>query len=184
MIVVRIHEDDEGMRNLYAATAADAVFSEMDKAIAASEKNRSASGIGWDDMHVIEHRKPTFADEGLQSTQLVSALEGVIPRISRFTIGRTPNNPFYSEDENPVAFGFGDELYIKAEVTGDLVSHIWYDVQTTEAMKLLGLRQAFEMLDKVIPCVLADYWTHADGFLSDGEFLDNYFAFLANLESH
>ncbi|MEM7327885.1 MAG: hypothetical protein AAF437_04040 [Pseudomonadota bacterium] len=184
MIVVSMHEDDEGMRNLYAASAADAVFSGMDKAIAASEKNRSASGLGWDAMHVIEHPKPTFADEGLQTTQLVSAMEGVIPRVSRFTIGGTPNNPIYSEDEKPVAFGYGDELYIKAEVSSDLVSHIWYDVQTTEATKLQGLRQAFEALDKVIPCVLADYWVHADGFLSNREFLDDYFAFLANLENH
>ncbi len=181
MIVVSIHEDDEGMRNLYAASAADAVFSEMDKAIAASEKNRSASGLGWDAMHMIKHPSPTFADEGLKTTQLATALEGIIPRISRFTIGGTTSNPFYSEDENPLAFGYGDELYIKAEVSGDLVSHIWYDVQTSETAKLRGLRRTFEAINEVIPCVLADYWSKADGFLSNGEFLDDYFAFLASL---
>lgn len=49
---INIHEDDVGMRNLFPTIVSDALFAEMDKAIEASEENRSESGLGWDDIHV------------------------------------------------------------------------------------------------------------------------------------
>lgn len=182
MIHVKIHEDDEGMRNLWPAAVSDEVLKDMDASVEDSERNRSASGQGWDDVHVVTPPSADFTSVDLRIEQVEAALANILPRVSSFTVGETPRNPFYHHDDNPLCFGLGNELYIKFEVKDGRISHIWFDVWTSNPEKLEKLQNALQAIEAITPCVVADYWAHADGFLGNPKFVDAYIAHLAKFD--
>ena len=172
---INIHEDHVGMRNLFPSIVSDAVFAEMDKAIEASEKNRSESGLGWDDIHVPELPEKDYSDAGLLLEECAKVLEEVLPRVNNFIIGLTPNNPFYCKEEDAYCYGFGNHLFIKLETKGQFVSNIWYDIQTHDMNELTTIRQAFLAIEALSSSVITDFWLQSDGYLADSSFLDAYF---------
>lgn len=182
MNFVSIDEDDEGMRNLYPAALKDEVYAQMDEAVAASERNRSASGLGWDAMHEIQSPSKKYSDFGLKVTDCAKVLGSVFPRIAEFTVGGTPSNPFYRHETDAHCYGLGNELYIKLEISAEIVDFIWFDICTSDEQKLALLKKAIFALNEVIPSVVADYWLHADGLISDDEFMKLYFDELAKFD--
>ena len=92
-----------------------------------------------------------------------------------FIIGFTPNNPFYSKEEDAYCYGFGNNLFIKLETKGQFISHIWYDIQTHDMKELTAIRQAFLAIEALSPSMISDFWLKADGYLADSSFLDTYF---------
>lgn len=173
---ININEDDVGMRNLLPLIASDSAFAEMDKAIEASDANRSDSGLGWDKIHVIEQPEQNYEDAGLLLDDCARALEEILPRVTRFEIGFTPNNPFYSKENEAYCYGFGNHLFIKLETKNKYVSNIWYEIQTQDVEELAAIRQAFSAIDALSPSLLSDYWLQSDGYLADSSYLDAYFA--------
>lgn len=70
--------------------------------------------------------------------------------------------------------------FLKVDAKDDLVRAIWFEAATADEEQLNTLFKAFQMIDTVAPCCIADYWTHAVGSVSDEDFLDRYFDFLAS----
>ncbi len=56
---IAIHEDDEGMRNLYPIAAREDAAGDMQSSIDAGERNRAPDGIGWTDVHLIASSRIT-----------------------------------------------------------------------------------------------------------------------------
>ena len=89
---INIHEDHVGMRNLFPSIVSDAVFAEMDKAIEASEKNRSESGLGWDDIHVTELPEKDYSDAGLLLEECANCLLYTSPSPRDLSTSRMPSS--------------------------------------------------------------------------------------------
>jgi hypothetical protein len=174
---ISIHEDDEGMRNLYPMAARTEADADMKAAIDASARNRAPDGVGWTDVHLIEPPKTTFADVGLTLAAVVAALEPLMPRVRRFICGGgdPTRNPFAYRDDGADCFGFDESCFIKLEATGDLVEAIWYEARTENAEELAALRKALHAIDALTPALIADYWLDTTGPVADPAFMDAYF---------
>lgn len=178
---ISIHEDDEGMRNLYPMAARADADADMKASIEASIRNRAPDGVGWTDMHLIEHPKTTFADAGLSLAAAAAALEPLLPRVRTFVCGGgdPARNPFAYRNDDAYCFGFDETCFIKLEAKTNLVEHIWYEARTEDAAHLSALRKALCAIDALSPALIADYWLDATGPVADTAFLDAYFEALA-----
>jgi len=177
---ITIHEDDEGMRNLYPLAAYGDAVTDVQEAIAAAARNCATDGIGWTDVHVIKPPKITFADAGLTLDAAATALEPLMPRVRRFwsgLLGR--NDPLATSQTEAHCFGFDATCFVKLEPKGALVERIWYEARTDDAARLAALRKALLAIDALSPALIADYWLDAAGPVADTVFLNAYFKALA-----
>lgn len=177
---IAIHEDDEGMRNLYPMAGYGDAVSDVQEAIDAAARNRATDGIGWTDVHLIKPPKTTFADAGLTLSAAASVLEPLMPRVHRFwsgLLGR--NDPLAASQTDAHCFGFDATCFVKLEPKGTLVERIWYEAHTDDAERLAALRKALVAIDALSPALIADYWLEAAGPVADPVFLDAYFTALA-----
>jgi hypothetical protein len=175
-IEIAIHEDDEGMRNLYPIAGYGDAIADVQEAIDASARNRVSEGIGWTDIHMIKPPKITFADAGLTLAAAASALEPLMPRVRRFwsgLLGR--NDPLATSQTEAHCFGFDATCFVKLEPKGVFVERIWYEASTDDAPRLAVLRNALVAIDALSPALIADYWLDAAGPVADPVFLDAYF---------
>jgi hypothetical protein len=178
---ISIHEDDEGMRNLYPAAAQREAEADVQTAIDAGIRNRAPDGIGWTDVHVVKTPKITFADVGLTLVAAEAALSPLMPRVRRFwsgLLGR--NDPLAASQTDAYCFGFDATCFIMLEPKGDRVERIWFEARTQNPEHLAALRKGLVAIDALAPAVIADYWLDATGAVADGDLLDAYFKALAN----
>jgi hypothetical protein len=176
---IEIHEDDEGMRNVYPLAARAEAEKDMTTSIEAAERNRAPDGIGWTDVHLIEAPAMTFADAGLTLAAASTALTPLMPRIRRYWAGLLGrNDPLAAYETDAYCFGSA-HCFIKLEPKGDLVERIWFEAHDTDAASLATLRSALLAINALSPALIADYWLHATGAVGDQTFLDAYFKALA-----
>ncbi len=177
---IAIHEDDEGMRNLYPIAAREDAAGDMQSSIDAGERNRAPDGVGWTDVHVIKPPKITFTDAGLTLATATSALEPLMPRVRRFwsgLLGR--DDPLAAHQEDAYCFGLDAGCFVKLEPRNAFVERIWYEARTADQTQLAALRSALLAIDALSPALIADYWLGAAGPVADPSFLDAYFKALA-----
>lgn len=177
---IAIHEDDEGMRNLYPLAAYGDAVADVQQAIDASARNRATDGTAWTDVHTIKPPKATFADAGLTLDAAATALAPLMPRVHHFwsgLLGR--NDPLATNQTQAHCFGFDATCFVKLEPKGTLVERIWFEARTDDASRLAALRNALVAIDALSPAMIADYWLDAAGPIADPVFLDAYFKALA-----
>lgn len=171
---VHIHEDDEGMRNVYPAVAISDAMDDIAAAKANSVENLAPNGVGWTDVHAIKEPEKSFLDIGLEWQNFASALGKLLPRVEEFEVGFGANNPFHYKDRDPICFGFGQSMYIKLETDGDHLKAIWFDTRSKVEEELSALRRALEAIDEIHPSMIADYWLNTGGLIGKQAFLDAY----------
>jgi hypothetical protein len=180
--VIHIHEDDWGMRNLYPLAAQSETLADLHDAIAAGEKNRDPSGLGWSDVHVIKPPSMTYIDAGLLLSHATAALQGIMPRVSRFyagtfaSIGGTKRDPLGSYEDDAWCFGFDQRCYLKLEPNGDHVERIWFNLGHAQPEQAAAQRHAIQAIDRLVPSLIADYFLDVAVPAGDAEQLDRYFA--------
>lgn len=185
---IYIHEDDWAMRSLYPEESADEAAGEMLAAHEAGERNRSPSGSGWTDMHLIEAPSINYAGIGLTLADAAAALEPILPRVKRFSatisacIGTEERDPLGSYEEEAWCFGRSEDCFVKLEPEGALVRDIWFELRGTDPADASALRAAIEAVDRLAPSYLADYWL-SFAAPADAEGLDEYFALHAAREA-
>ena len=172
---IHVHEDDEGMRNLYPIEALPAAANDVEQAAIEGEQNRDPNGAGWTAMHVIERPKSDYASAGLLLSRAESAIEPLLPRVRVLISSAT------GPDNDPHCFGFDEECLIKLVPEGDLVRAIWYDCRAPEPDRIAALRASIEAIDALAPSSIADYCVDMSGAVRDKDFLDSYFRELAEL---
>lgn len=176
---IEIHEDDEGMRNLYPLIARAEAEKDMTASVKAAERNRAPDGIGWTDVHLIEAPATTFADAGLTLTAASAALTPLMPRIRNYWAGLLGrNDPLAAHETDAYCFGSA-RCFVKLEPKDDFVERIWFEARNTDAASLATLRRALLAINALSPAVIADYWLHATGAVGDPTFLDAYFKALS-----
>lgn len=182
--VISIHEDDWGMRNLYPVSALAHVRADMAASDAAGEAN--FDGVGWTAVYAIQEPERSFADDGLTVAAVAAVLAPLMPRVKRFNAGLPSSmapgktDPFASYETEAWCYGFDRDCFVKVDARDDLVRAIWFEAATADEDQLNTLFKAFQAIDTVAPCCIADYWSHAVGSVADEDFLDGYFDFLAS----
>jgi hypothetical protein len=175
-----IHEDYVGMRNLHPLIAEDEIAASVHAAAEASERNRAPGGVGWTSVHVIQPPKTDFTAVGLAVAAAGAALEAALPRLHRFHSGSLSSrgsDPFAVDEHDAHAYGFDANCFVKLETRGDEVAAIWFDLAPEPSPERRdALRAALVALDRLVPCVVADYWLDMNGRVGDAAFLDHYFA--------
>ena len=174
MSKVHIHEDDEGMRNVYPADTFNDVMKDIAAAKASSVENLAPNGIGWTDVHAIREPEKSFRELGFEWRIVADAISVFLSKITEFEVGFGTNNPFHYKDDNPICFGFGQSMYLKLETDGDYLTAIWFDSRTNNEKEMSALRRALEALDEIHPSMIADYWLNTGGFIGDQAYLDAY----------
>ncbi|WP_208352998.1 hypothetical protein [Pseudaestuariivita rosea] len=175
MTKVRIHEDDEGMRNLYPASAFKEAKDDMAASQENAQKNLSPDGMSWTELHIIKEPENSFRALNVSLEQIANAIQHELPRVEEFEVGYDPGNPLYHFAKDPYCYGFGNRLYVRLEVEGDALQAIWYDCASDDVEELAALRRTFERINKIHPIMIADYWLQLDGLIGDQKFLDKYF---------
>ena len=174
------------MRRIHPAQTFEFIENDIREAAEFADQNRAANGYP-DAIRKIVAPKATFRDLKLTSEVVEQAFSGLLPRIDSFTIGELENapfsqkgyhNPFYRHEDRPLAFGFGNELYVKCETDDGVVFAIWYDVVGANSDQLTKFAGALINLNRAVPICIADYWSYAAGLVSDPIFFDDYVAFL------
>lgn len=185
---IHIHEDDEGMRNLYPLAAEEEAAADMIAAHEAGERNRAPSGIGWTDIYMIRRPSISYLDAGLRLADAAAALEAIMPRVRTFKATITAgfagdtHDPLGPCESDAWCFGHGAHCFIKLEPKDDLVRDIWFELRGTGPADAAALRAAIESVDRLVPSYLTDYWMSFAG-PADGDVLDEYFALLAREEA-
>lgn len=174
MSKVHIHEDDEGMRNVYPADTLDGVMDDIAAAKVSSVENLAPNGVGWTDVHAIQEPEKSFVEIGLEWQSVANAIGEVLPRIKEFEVGFGTNNPFHYKDLNPTCYGFGQSMYLKLETDGDYLKAIWFDTRSNVEEELFALKRALEAINEIHPSMIADYWLDTGGLIGDQSFLDAY----------
>lgn len=174
MSKVHIHEDDEGMRNLYPANAISDVMDDIAAAKLNSVENLAPNGVGWTDVHAIQEPEKAFLEIGLEWQSVANAIGEVLPRIKEFEVGFGTNNPFHYKDLDPTCYGFGQSMYLKLETDGDYLKAIWFDTRSNVEEELFALRRTLEAINEIHPSMIADYWLNTGGLIGDRAFLDAY----------
>lgn len=178
MAKIHIHEDDEGMRNLYPVAAQGEASDDLSAAQASGEKNRAPEGLGWTDVHAITEPAMSFRALNRSFAEIAEAIGREMPRLRQFEVGFGEGNPFHHTDDDAYCYGYGRHLYLKLDVDGDRLTAIWYDASTSDDEELLGLRRAVQAIDRIEPVMIADYWLNQGGAVGDPSFLNGYFASL------
>lgn len=185
MNVIHIHEDAWGMRNLYPLAVRAEVDKDMANSVAAAERNRDPSGFGYNDMYAIRPPSQDYADHGLTLASVAVALTPILPRVRQFNatiysaMDSAQRDPLGSYDEDAWCFGIGPHCFVKIDEKGELAANIWFDVDRDDAEAMSLLRKAILAIDTLVPSVIADYYVDFSGPVSEGEYLDRYFAALA-----
>lgn len=174
MLKVHIHEDDEGMRNVYPADTVNDVMDDIAAAQVSSVENLAPNGIGWTDVHAIREPEKSFLELGFEWQSVADAIGNILPRIKEFEVGFGANNPFHYKDHDPLCFGFGQSMYLKLETDGDYLKAIWFDTRTDVEEELSALRRALEAIDEIHPSMIADYWLNTGGLIGNKAYLDAY----------
>lgn len=174
MSKVHIHEDDEGMRNVYPADTTSDVMDDIAAAKANSVENLAPNGFGWTDVHAIREPEKSFLEIGLEWQSVANKIGKFLPRIEEFEVGFGTNNPFHYKDHDPKCFGFGQSMYLKLETDGDYLKAIWFDTRSNVEEELSALRRALEAINEIHPSMIADYWLNTGGLIGDQVFLDAY----------
>lgn len=174
MSKVHIHEDDEGMRNVYPVNAISDVMDDIAAAKLNSVENLAPNGVGWTDVHAIQEPEKSFLEIGLEWQSVANAIGEVLPRIKEFEVGFGTNNPFHYKDLDPTCYGFGQSMYLKLETDGDYLKAIWFDTRSNVEEELFALRRALEAINEIHPSMIADYWLNTGGLIGDRAFLDAY----------
>lgn len=172
---VHIHEDDEGMRNVYPAATVGEVMDDLAAAKSSSEANLAPNGIGWTDVHAIREPEKSFRELEVDLQRVSNAIGSILPKIKEFEVGFGTNNPFHYKDEDAKCFGYGQTLYLKLEAEGDCLKAIWFDANSNVEEELSALRRALEAINDIQPSMIADYWLNTGGLVSDQAYLDCYF---------
>lgn len=184
--VIHIHEDYWMMRSLQPKAAWEHVADDIDEALEHAQKNADPVTGYPNAIRAIEPPSIDYRSTGLKVSVLKEALAPHMPFVSRFyaTVGIVmetgKKDPYGSYEEDAVCFGFDQHCYVKVEVDGDAVTHIWFEADTPDQERLAALRQCFNEIDALAPSVIADYWHHTYGPLAAADFLDEYFAGLAD----
>ncbi len=178
MTKIHVHEDDEGMRNLFPRPASREALRDLETAKASGERHRAPNGLGWTEVHTIREPADSFRALNRDFKDLAEAIERELPRIRHFEVGFGEGNPFHYSDTDAYCFGFGRHLYLKLDTVDDRLSGIWFDASTVKDDELLALRRALEAIDKIEPVMIADYWLNLGGPVCDPLFLNDYFAAL------
>lgn len=184
-MTIHIHEDDCAMRNLYPLETLAELSADVEQAREAGERNRAPDGAGWTDVHVIKPPSKDYAGMGLRVENAAAALEGLMPRVRRFTAtasaGFDPGvqDPYGTYELDAHCYGFDEECFLKLDTGGDCVKTIWFECRTSDDMRRGALRRAIEAIDALVPSAIADYWNDMAGAVRDAQFLDKYFAELA-----
>jgi hypothetical protein len=173
MSKVHIHEDDEGMRNVYPAGAISDVMDDIAAAKLNSAESRAPNGF-WTNLHRIQEPKKSFLEIGLEWQSVAKAIGDFLPRIKEFEVGFHTENPLHYKDLDPTCYGFGQSLYVKLETDGDYLKGIWFDTRSNVEEELFALRCALEAINEIYPSMVADYWLDTAGLIGDQAFLDSY----------
>lgn len=182
--IIRIHEDDWGMRTLHPMAAHAEVAEDLRKAIEAEEKNRDPSGFGWTEMYEAERPSICFVDVGLKLADAAAALRPIMPRVKRFyannssTISSAEQDPLGSYEDAAWCFGLGPQCYLKLDLDGDYVRDIWFGFDSSSSEEAAALQKCFEAIDLLVPSFIADYFLNIDLPIADGDQIGRYFAFL------
>jgi len=172
-VIIRIHEDDEGLSNIYPAEGFEQASADLDKSIQASVENRAPNGAGWKDMHIIETPEVTFVDKGLRADVLGRAMEKVLPRAAKYQT--TPDDYYARRIDNPHCYGLGNQLFFMFETQGEFVKYIWFVMDDSTPHELLTMRLAMNVINDHAPAMISDYRANSDGLMSDTNFMDRYF---------
>ncbi len=179
---IHIHEDHWAMRTLHPLAAEAEARAELAAAELAAERNRSPSGFGWTDIHIIKPPSISYRDIGLALAEAAAALAPVMPRVRRFsaTIGMAidtgEHDPFGSYEEDAWCYGLGDHCFLKLEPKGELVDQIWFDLASRDPEDMAALGAAIRAVDALAPSILVDHWMSLAGRIGDAGFLDGYFS--------
>lgn len=180
--LIHVHEDDEGMRNLYPLAVRAEVEEDVAAAAAFADEHRAPSGVGWTDIYMVTPPTTGYAELGLTLADAERVLAPILPRVRRFNatifsaMGSAERDPFGSYDEDAWCFGLGAHCYMKLDAKGALVSGIWFDLNTDDTDAICRLRKAIEAIDALAPSVIADYFLDFSGPISGDGVLDGYFA--------
>lgn len=178
---IHIHEDDWAMRTLHPLAADAEARAELAALERAGERNRSPSGFGWTDIHIIRSPSINYCDVGLALADAAAALAPIMPRVRRFaaTIGMAidtgKRDPFGSYQEEAWCYGLGDHCFLKLEPKGELVEQIWFDLHSRDPGDMAALGAAIRAVDALAPSILVDHWLSLAGRIGDAGFLDSYF---------
>ena len=156
MAKIHIHEDDEGMRNVYPVSDVRKIVDDLAVAQAKSESNLAPDGIGWTDIHVIQGPDTSFRKLEIEWQKISDSVGAILPRIREFEVGFGAGNPFHYRDDDAQCFGFGRRMYIKLETDGKFLNAIWFDATSDDREDLSALRRAFEAIDALHPSMIAD----------------------------
>jgi len=183
--IIHIHEDAWGMRNLYPLTVRDEVDKDMAEAVAAAERNRDPSGLGYNGMYAIKPPSLDYAVHGLTLAAVASALTPILPRVRQFNatiysaMDSAQLDPLGIYEENAWCFGTGPRCFVKIDPKGELAANIWFDVDPDDLEARSLIRKAVLAIDALAPSVIADYYVDFSGPVSDADQLNRYFALLA-----
>ena len=167
------------MRALYPAAALDHVVGEIRAAREAAERNAAPDGVGWTDIHMIEAPAAGYDTLGLSLSAMAQAIAPCLPEVSVFEVGGHPGNPFYRKEGLGTCFGFDHTAFIKLEGQDDLLAAIWFDIGPGPDNQKTAMAAAFQAIDAIAPCVVADYWMDAAGLVGDPAFMQRYWAAVA-----
>lgn len=177
--VIHIHEDDWGMRNLYPVAALKHVADDMG---VADEHLTSMGGLEKllvSEMHVIAEPPSSFKDFAIPIETMVTLLQPILPRVRYFyataSAGFEVFDSLGSYETAAWSFGYSQNCYIKIDVTDDIVSSIWFGFDTEVPEEIAALLAAFQAINTLIPCCIADYFCNEVFALSDAARLDAYF---------
>ena len=172
-----VHEDEEGMRRLWPASALPYLAADVQDSIDAAERNAAPNGMGFSDMRRIEAPDASFAPEGLTRDVVMTGLGALLPRFQRLQVG---DGKYYGfVDDDALCFGFDNMCFIYGDVHDGLVCTFFFNAWTDDPAQSALLRQAIETIDALCPAAVVDYWVHMAGAVSDRTFMDRYFAALA-----
>ena len=178
MTILLIHEDEEGMRNLYPVAALAEAQADMAKARAAFQAREAPNGTEWKELHAIAPPQNGFLAAGADLDRLSAVVEAHLPRIRDFGVGQEPAAPHYRRETDAHCYGFGDDVFVKFELAEGRLAAIWFDAMTDDPARLQALRRALQAIDGLAPSIIADYWLEAVGAVGDGRFMSRYFAAL------
>ena len=171
-----VHEDEEGMRCLWPASALPHIAGDLGISAETAERSADPNGWGYSEIHQISHPEASFADHGLRRDAVMAALSPIMPRFDRIQTGDGKYYGFI--DDDALCFGFDNMCFIYGATHDGMVRVFFFNAWTDDAGQLHALRRAVEAIDALSPASLVDYWVKEAGLTSDKVFLDSYFAAL------